>query len=202
MSCSIGCILGVSVEGHFGKKCLRQLNLIFFMIKLISLFNRFNSGRRPNMKWGIIMNLKILTAIAVLGVGLVEIYAHPSIAGISTFSITRDSPVRFDSNTSTYNVSMRGSLICSNDDTVSISLQITQYHGGEDFDTAAGFTPKPIACPSSNTLDWRLAARCTVTEGCITKGLTDGPALAVATAITLTGKIAQTTSEIMLQISK
>ncbi|MEF3366497.1 hypothetical protein V3H18_08125 [Methylocystis sp. 9N] len=139
-------------------------------------------------------------AALFLALTIVVIPIQRAFSGIASLVITKDAKVIIQPSENDVAL-VRGNLACSSGDAISISVQITQYHGGLDFDTAAGFTPKPIECPTTNVIDWRVAARCYGTNGCITSGLRDGVALAVATAFTTKGAIAQTTSEVVLKIS-
>jgi hypothetical protein len=149
-------------------------------------------------------------AASMLGLGLMLAPASPVFAGISSFSIDRDTTATFNSTTATYTVTVRGSVMCPSGEAVNISVQITQFHGGLDFDTASGSTGKPISCSTTlpsppgalSTLNWVVFATCTQSTGCNTIGLRSGAALAVANAIATGGKIAQTTSEININLGQ
>ena len=153
------------------------------------------------------MGSRHLATAFALGIGLMLASINSAFA-LSSFSIDRESPVSVEPPDNQETVRVHGSLTCSSGELVTVSIQIIQQHDDENFDIAAGFIPKPLVCPDNNTLRWGVAAMCN--RCATTSGLTDGPALAVATAIAsgrksaqaVSGRIAQTTSEIILKASK
>ena len=139
-----------------------------------------------------------LATASALGLSLMGAAPSPALEGISSLSIDRDTTVAFNSTADAYTVTVRGSVTCRG--AVNISAQIIQYHEGLDFDTASGFTPKPVICPTTgpSTINWTVAARCNRNSGC-NLGMRAGAALAVAIAMNVDGKIAQATSEINIK---
>jgi hypothetical protein len=153
-----------------------------------------------------LMSLRTVVAATALGVGLMLTPASRALEGDFSLSIERDTTVEYDSNRNSYRMTVSGSLTCPSpgqaiQTPIHISVQVIQFHAGEDFDTASGFTPKPTLCrledPSATRgrVHWNVEVFCIRGFYC-NQGIKAGTALAVATALGSDGKIAQATSDI------
>ncbi len=134
-------------------------------------------------------------AMSLLGLVLTLVAASPAFAGISDFSITRNATLTPGG----LQVSVSGTVACPVGETVSITVQVSQFEHGQLVATVFGSTSFPfggIACNGA-VETWTLPA----VPSFSATPMHDGPASAAASAFAgfFPSETAQTSAELLLK---
>ena len=134
-------------------------------------------------------------AVSMLGLVLTLAAASPAFAGISDFSITRNATLAPGG----LQVSVSGTVMCPVGETVSITLQVSQFEHGQLVATAFGSTSFPFGIACNGAVEtWTLTASASFSA----TPMHAGPASASASAFAgffFPPETAQTTAELLLQ---